>query len=230
MLTSDQPAASHGSTSVIQSSFHSDHALSVSHGIYNQVTGSLDEPYSSFECSEEPVPSTEQCAPSDSGSTSHPVLSVSVDELNSTTTPTEVLEAIWNKASHLMTEPNAVLLAPGCDSSSRMVKSTSGSRPHLVVWKKSEQFCCECPNWRSLGICAHSVAAAEDKHDLHAFVTWFAKAKKIPNLTHLTTSQDVAARVVYLLVSKGKRCLQTQGSHFVTSSHRIILTVPIPLS
>ena len=155
LLTSDQPAASHGSTSVIQSSFSSDHARSVSHGIYNQVAGSLDEPYSSFQCSEEPVPSTEQCAPSDSGSTSQPVLSVSVDELNSTTTPIEVLEAIWNKASHLVTEPNAVLLAPGCDSSSRMVKSTSGSWPHLVVQKKNGQFYCECPNRRSLGICAH---------------------------------------------------------------------------
>ena len=40
----------------------------------------------------------------------------------------------------------------------------------------------------------HIVTAAEDNHDLHAFVTWFAKAKKILNLTHLTTSQIPAGR------------------------------------
>ena len=56
-------------------------------------------------------------------------LSVSFIELKSTTTPKEVLEAIWNKAKHLMTEPNAVLPALECDSSSRMVIRTSGSGP-----------------------------------------------------------------------------------------------------
>lgn len=181
-----------GHAAASQSSFHSDHTHTVFHGFDDQVAGSLDEPNSSFQSPEEH--SNEQYAQGDSSSLF--VLSVSVDELNSTTTPTEVLEAIWNKARHLLTEPNAVLPAPGCDSSSRMVKSTSGSRPHLVVRKKSGQFCCDstCPNWRSLGICAHSVAAAEDNHNLYSFVTWFAKAKKIPNLTQLTTSQMPAGR------------------------------------
>ena len=196
-LNSSQPTASHGTTSRSQLSLHSDiHSLSgdihsLSGDIHSQLAGSQDEPCSSFQCSEVPVPSTEKYAQSNSSS-----LSVSVDELNLTTTPTEVQEAIWNKASHLITEPNAVLPAPGCDSSSRMVKSTSGSWSHLVVRKKSGQYCCDstCPNWLSLGICAHSVAAAEDNHDLPSFVTWFAKAKKIPNLTYLTTSQMPAGR------------------------------------
>ena len=60
-----------------------------------------------------------------------------------------------------------------------MVKSNSGSRPHLVVCKKGGQFACDntCPNWRSLSICAHTVAAAEDNGDLMTFLTWFRKLR-----------------------------------------------------
>lgn len=77
-----------------------------------------------------------------------------------------------------------------------MVKSSSGQRPHLVIRKRTGQYCCDgtCPNWKSLGICSHSVAAAEDNSDLQSFVTWFAKAKKVPNITQLATSQMPAGR------------------------------------
>ena len=128
-------------------------------------------------------------------STGH-VLSVNAEELSSVTTPAEVLAAIWKKASSLLTERNAILPAPGCDSCSRMVKSSSGQRPHLVTRKKSGQYCCDgtCPNWKSLGICSHSVAAAEDNCDLQSFVTWFAKAKRVPNITRLATSQMPSGR------------------------------------
>ena len=49
----------------------------------------------------------------------------------------------------------------------------------MVTKKKTGQYCCDgtCPNWKSLGICSHTVAAAEDNCDLQSFVTWFAKAK-----------------------------------------------------
>ena len=111
-------------------------------------------------------------------------------------TPAEVLTAIWMKASRLLGEPNVVLPAPGCDPCSRMVKSSSGQRPHLVSRKRSGQYCCDgmCPNWKSLGICSHSVAAAEDNCDLQSFITWFAKAKKVPNIIQLVTSQMPAGR------------------------------------
>ena len=77
-----------------------------------------------------------------------------------------------------------------------MVKSYSGSRPHLVTHKRSGQYACDdkCPNWRSLGICAHSVAAAEDNHELLLFVRWFTKAKKVPNITKLATTEMPAGR------------------------------------
>ena len=48
-----------------------------------------------------------------------------------------------------------------------------------------------CPNWRSLGICAHSVAAAEDNKELQV---WFLKAKKIPNITKLATTEMPVGR------------------------------------
>ena len=123
-------------------------------------------------------------------------LSVDVRHLRSVTTPMEVLTAIWGKASKLLHEPNAVAPAPGCDSAARMVKSYSGARPHLITRKRSGQFCCDstCPNWRSLGICAHSVAAAEDNRALQGFVQWYLKAKKIPNLMKLATTNMPAGR------------------------------------
>ena len=107
------------------------------------------------------------------------------------TTPAEVITAIWEKASSLLTEPNAIVSTPGCDPCSRMVKSSSGQRPHIMVTKKKTgQYCCDgtCPNWKSLGICSHTVAAAEDNCDLQSFVTWFAKEKN-PNITQLAMSQ-----------------------------------------
>ena len=62
--------------------------------------------------------------------------------------------------------------------------------------KKSGQYCCDgtCPNWKSLEICSHSFAAAEDNCDLQSFVSWFAKAKGVPNITRLTTSQMPSGR------------------------------------
>ena len=83
------------------------------------------------------------------------------------------------KASELLSEKNAVVKVPGYNDKARMVKSNSGSRPHLVVCKKGGQFACDntCPNWRSLSICAHAVAAAEDNGDLMTFLTWFRKLR-----------------------------------------------------
>ena len=119
-------------------------------------------------------------------------LSVSVSSISaSVTTPVEVLTAIWKKASELIHEPNSVVVAPGHGEHARMVKSYSGSRPHLVIRKKNGQYACDnnCPNWRSMSICAHSVAAAEANSELYLFVKWFSTTKKLPNLTKLTTTE-----------------------------------------
>ena len=124
-------------------------------------------------------------------------LSVSIDDFSeSVITPIEILKAIWNKASELLRDPNSISFAPGQDSSARVVRSYSGPRPHLVTRKRNGQYACDnvCPNWRSLGICAHSVAAAEDNSEQPLFVCWYSKAKNVPNVTKLTTTQMPAGR------------------------------------
>lgn len=107
-------------------------------------------------------------------------LSVTVDTFaDLVVVPRSVLDGIWGKAYELVTESNAVSLAPGYDNG-RTVKSSSGKRPHLVLSKANGQYCCDrdCGNHRSLGICSHSVAVAEINGELHKFVEWFIKAKK----------------------------------------------------
>lgn len=125
------------------------------------------------------------------------LLSVAVSDLcGSVITPIQVLAAIWRKAFELLHEPKTISLAPGHGDNARMVRSYSGPRPHLVTRKRSGQYSCDnvCPNWRSLGVCAHSVAAAEDNRELQLFVKWFSKSKKIPNITKLATTEMPAGR------------------------------------
>ena len=90
-------------------------------------------------------------------------LSVSIDDFSeSVITRIEILKVIWNKVSELLRDPNSISFAPGQDSIACVVRSHSGPRPHLVTRKRNGQYACDnvCPNWKSLGICAHS--AAED--------------------------------------------------------------------
>ena len=100
-----------------------------------------------------------------------------------------VLDAIWKKAADLLRVQGAIEQAPG--GSGFLVMSNSRPRPHLITVKKSGQYCCDsdCPNGQSLGICSHSVAAAEKASDLESFVGWFKRLKKHPNLTKLVTAQ-----------------------------------------
>ena len=70
-----------------------------------------------------------------------------------------------------------------------MVLSYSGKVPHTVTPNKSRSFGCDsnCVNWKSLGICAHSVAVAEINGKLLQFIS-LCKKKKKPNLTSLLTT------------------------------------------
>ncbi len=66
-----------------------------------------------------------------------------------------------------------------------MVMSRSGQRSHLVLPCKTRRLKCDsdCMNFKSLGICSHSVAVAELSNQLQAFITAFTKAKKTPSFT-----------------------------------------------
>lgn len=102
-----------------------------------------------------------------------------------------VLDAIWSTATELVNDPKAIYMVPGGSAKDRIVKSSSGPRPHMVTSKKLGQYACdsECPNWKSLKICSHTVAAAQDNDDLHSFTTWLKKTKKTPNITNLLTTK-----------------------------------------
>ena len=71
-----------------------------------------------------------------------------------------------------------------------LVRSYSGSRPHHVTVKKDGQYCCDadCPNWRSLRLCSHTVATAENEGQLQRFVQWYKKSRSNPNITKLVTT------------------------------------------
>ena len=99
--------------------------------------------------------------------------------------PTNCLEGIWDKASTLLSTDDAIVPAPGVGPNAKYVLSYSGSKPHLVVPKKATTFACDsdCPNWKALGICAHSVAVADLCKKLPEFIEKFKKIKQTPNLT-----------------------------------------------
>ena len=102
-----------------------------------------------------------------------------------------VLDAIWTKANELLNDPKAICMVPGGTEKDRIVKSSSGPRPHVVTAKKNGKYSCdtECPNFKSLGICSHSVATAEDNGDLQDFVNSLSKSKRVPNITKLVTAK-----------------------------------------
>jgi len=93
----------------------------------------------------------------------------------------------------LVAETNSVVSAPGFSAKDKIVRSKSGSSPHLTlvsVSAKGVQYKCndKCLNFKSIRICSHTLAAAEVNGDLKYFLQWFSKHRKqAPNLTKLST-------------------------------------------
>ena len=113
------------------------------------------------------------------------VLSVSLDSFsNDVRVPRNSLEGIWNKASEILKTKDSIVPAPGI-TNAKFVLSYSGSKPHLVVPKQSSIFACdsECPNWKGMRICAHSVAVAEMSKQLPEYIEKFKKSKITPNVS-----------------------------------------------
>ena len=75
--------------------------------------------------------------------------------------------------------------APGVGKDAKYVLSYTGQKPHLVVPKKGGNFSCDqdCPNWKGLKICSHSVAVAEHCGKLPEFISWYKKLKHTPNVS-----------------------------------------------
>ena len=73
-----------------------------------------------------------------------------------------VFEGIWKKASELLMSEGGIATAPGLASQARTVISKTRPGFHTVVPGKGGRFACDnCPNYKSLGICSHTVAVAE---------------------------------------------------------------------
>ena len=108
----------------------------------------------------------------------------------STNLPITCVEGIWNKAKELLQKENAIVPAPGQSSEARMVLSYSSKVPHMVTPTKGGGFSCDsnCPSWKSVGMCAHSVAVAQVNGKLDELVSIVKKKKKNPNVTALVTS------------------------------------------
>lgn len=122
--------------------------------------------------------------------TDTPMLSVPLESASKqVNVPLNCLEGIWAKASQLMNNNNAIVLAPGQDPEACMVLSYSGKVPHMVTPKKGGEFCCDssCPNWKAMGICSHTVAVAEVNNKLPQFLST-KKRKKGVNVTKLLTT------------------------------------------
>ena len=107
--------------------------------------------------------------------------------------PLTCLEGIWRKANELLWHKNAIVPAPGNSTEARMVKGYSGKVLHMVTpTKGGSGFSCNlsCPNWKSIGFCAHSITVAELNGKLSPYYIafHFEKKKKSPNVTKLGTS------------------------------------------
>ena len=127
----------------------------------------------------------------------HCCLAMDVETVSgSVAIPVPVLKGMWDKAEELLLSSTSICAAPGYPAEAKMVESRSGKRPHLVVPGKSGQFKCdeECINFKSIGICSHTVAVAQMNNSLQQFIAWFAKAKKKPNFTKLATHDMPSGR------------------------------------
>ena len=104
--------------------------------------------------------------------------------------PLPSVQAIRSKAAKLISEPNSIVAAPGYGTESKMVLSRRGKRPHLVTCGKDGRYSCDsdCPNWKSLGICSHSVAVAQMNDSLQEFCDYYWKSKHLPSMSQLLLS------------------------------------------
>jgi hypothetical protein len=116
-------------------------------------------------------------------------LALSESEATDLDVPRACLDGIWQNAQELLDKPGSISPAPGCPEEARMVLSRTGQRPHFVSPCKDGKFECDpdCVNFKSLGICSHTVAVAQVHNQLCAFVASLKKTKKKSNFTSLVT-------------------------------------------
>ena len=110
--------------------------------------------------------------------------------------PLPCLQGIWNKDTELLNTSRAVTSASGHPEEAKMVMSSSGQRPHLVLPCKGSRFKCDsdCLNFKSLGICSHTLVVAELNKSLQEFVTSFKRSKRKPSFSEVAVHGMAAGR------------------------------------
>ncbi|KAK3700933.1 hypothetical protein QZH41_000337 [Actinostola sp. cb2023] len=119
-----------------------------------------------------------------------PVLSVDPSDSGIANIPRASIEGIFRKAAEIISQPRALLPAPGSPGKAFMVASNTTKRPHFVTYdaKSNKVTCDDCPGWKSLKVCGHSVAVAEKVGKLQEYLRWHSAKAPEPNLTSLVTS------------------------------------------
>ena len=61
--------------------------------------------------------------------------------------------------------------------------SRLGKRPHLVTKGKTGIYSCDsdCPNWKSMSVCSHTVAVAHISGQMQEFCDQYRKQKRLPS-------------------------------------------------
>ena len=147
--------------------------------------------------------------------------------------PFSCLQGIWNKLGELLSTAGSIVSAPGHCPEARLVLSRSGKRPHLVLPSKAGFKCdSDCVNFKSLGICSHTVVVAHINDQLPQFVSNLKKAKKQPNLTQLAVHEMPAGvgKKGARPSRKRKRKPSIEGrQEFFSSSQNVASTVNVTI-
>ena len=99
---------------------------------------------------------TPKCHVSSAAQSTKPgCLSINAEDSGIETLPLIPLQAMWDKASKLLTLDNAITAAPSEDKKARMVMSFSSKTPHFVATRSNGQYICDtaCVQWNSAKSC-----------------------------------------------------------------------------
>lgn len=115
-------------------------------------------------------------------------ISIPLTSFNLPSFPSVLLKAIWKKAAELISIDEMIANCQG-NPKARIVSSRRGDKPHYVKELAGGKVTCDCLNYSSIQICAHSVAAAKNLGCLERFLQWRERCStKIPNFIKLALS------------------------------------------
>ena len=81
-------------------------------------------------------------------------------------------QQMWIKASQLIAKGNSIADAPGLSCSKMVYSYSNPKKPHLVTYYKNGKVTCDCLNYTTKYICAHTLAVAEVSQILPSFIEW----------------------------------------------------------